>query len=333
MKKRMCAVIAVSGLVLIPAAVQARTGVPDEYQDAKFEDTIGQLGVCDTNADISGVTSFSNVNTDYYSGIVSCAFADVNQDGNDDFVVVETTGISVYDIDSEQNLVERVYYPIDLINNEGESYANVVIKQLPMMLEEGETTPKIGEYLCIETFYNNSKGKSYNFNMLKFNVNEDGSWTAYNDIDIESTLSGGSEMQSVAGYGGVSQYSYTNIGDKVVMTGSYDNVFDAARAILYGSGFVEDYFVSSYNRLWLSGDEMPDTYNINDTLISTILEMKANADYRLTSIMEADKLLYIHAQNINTGTPVVQIEDNGVLNTIVYENPIVVKINGERLIF
>lgn len=154
LKKTVCAVLA-AGMLLGTSAL-AKDNI---YAYNKFISTVlgPQTGYCNFAASFAGhENEFDNVN-DYFSGLISAFYDDIDGDFDNELVTVESRGVSVYQVE-ETGVVFLGSIDKELIANYGDSYANVFV------VPEGRK-----KYIGLETY-----GKTANeYNMCLYDLDPD----------------------------------------------------------------------------------------------------------------------------------------------------------------
>lgn len=122
-KKTACVVLA--GLMLAGTNVSAKDNI---YAYNKFVSTIlsEQVGYCDISASFAGhENEYSNVN-DYFKGLISAFYDDIDGDFDNELITVESTNVSVYQAE-ENGVVYLGGIDKELIENYGDSYTNIFL--------------------------------------------------------------------------------------------------------------------------------------------------------------------------------------------------------------
>lgn len=120
-KKVISAVLA--GTMVMGTAALAKDNI---YSYNKFVSTIlgPQTGYCDFAASFAGhEDEFEDVN-DYFSGLISAFYDDVDADYDNELITVDSRGVAVYQVEAA-GVVFLGSADCDLIANYGDSYANV----------------------------------------------------------------------------------------------------------------------------------------------------------------------------------------------------------------
>ncbi len=120
-KKGLCAVLALG--TCLGTTAMAKDSI---YAYNKFISTVigPQMGYCDFAASFVGHESeYPDVN-DYFSGLISAFYDDIDGDTNNELVTVDSRGVTVYQAE-EMGVVFLGSIDADLIANFGDSYANM----------------------------------------------------------------------------------------------------------------------------------------------------------------------------------------------------------------
>lgn len=314
-KKVACAVLA--GATFLTTGAYAKDNI---YAYNKFISTIlgPQLGYCDFAASFAGhEAEYENVN-DYFSGLISAFYGDVDMDFDNELITVEATGVSVYEAD-ENGIVFLGSIDTELISNYGNSYANVF-------------TVPVGnkQYIGVEKF--SSVDTTY---MLEFYCLDAETDELVKKVSIEKTVNEDGREENVWA-NDKTYYSYT-LGEGLQTSINPDNYKDsteAAREALKESG-ISDVFVASYDRMWF-GDEKNNTDGLNDRQISDREKLKNNDDFRISRFNGGFSLkTYIRAKGVRFDEkPVVIFEDYSSIKELAQKPDIVtVVLDGETLQF
>lgn len=191
LKKTVCAVLA--GTMLFGTSALAKDNI---YAYNKFVSTIigPQNGYCNFAASFAGhENEYDNVN-DYFCGLISAFYDDIDGDFDNELVTVESRGVSVYQVE-ETGVVFLGSVDKELIANFGDSYANV------FMVSEGRK-----KYIGVETY-----GKTVNdYCMYLYDLDPDtDELNKILSINRESNEDGTEENVWANGR---TYYSYTNGG-------------------------------------------------------------------------------------------------------------------------
>lgn len=122
-KKAVCTVLA--GVMMMGTSVLAKDNI---YAYNKFVSTIlsQQVGLCDFAASFAGhENDYDNVNN-YFKGLISAFYDDIDGDLDNELITVESTGISVYQVE-DTGVVYLGGIDTELIENYGDSYTNVFL--------------------------------------------------------------------------------------------------------------------------------------------------------------------------------------------------------------
>lgn len=290
------------------------------YTYNKFISTIigPQTGYCDFAASFAGhENEYTDVNN-YFSGLISAFYDDIDMDFDNELITVESTGITVYEA-SENGVTFLGSIDTELIANFGSSYANVF-------------TVPVGnkKYIGVETF--SSVGTSYSLQMYKLDPDTD---ELQLKVKIEKTVNEDGRQEDVWA-NGKSYYSFTK-GEglqSIMNPDGYKDSVAAARAALRDTQ-ISDGFVASYDRMWF-GDDTNNTSDLTQTQINTAEQMKADDDYRISHITSGiDQKTYIRAKGLRfEERPIVLFEDYSQLGELkVKPDIITVTIDGRTLQF
>ena len=322
--KKTAALLAAAVLLSTTAAFAE---VPESYVQGGAGDIVQSIGVCDTDKAFD--PSVETVE-DYSKGVIAAGFGDMTGDSSPEMVLVERDRVSIYTLGEDGTVMKLWTYLVELAANEGSSYSNVFFKNLPTELDDG--TLIYDEHLCIETYSDNSAGRSYKFVILEPRQTDDG-LKLTEKAAITRTKTAESETQTVQGSNGVTVYSYTMENGTGTSYGDYENLYTAARRTLFGYGFAEDYFLVCHNRLWFDEPSIPDTTDINETLINKINELNRDENYNVSELVDCAMLSYIKADNIGQSSPAMEIESYAPADELLANAPIMVVVNGQRLTF
>lgn len=291
----------------ISASAQDNTHIYGEFLSKTL---IPQKGLCDVQKSYSGHESEDISN--YFSGLVSAFTLDLDGDGSDELITVESNLITVYGVDGV-NVTPRGDFEQKLITDAGESYANVFA--LP-------------PYVGYESFSDNGASKTYTLHV--FTLDDDK--TTKTAAKIEKTISddGVSEFASGVIGGEVISYSHVINGtlESTVNKNDYADINAAAIDILTKLGFSNPEFVMAPNRLNLLSREDDGNYRTNKYIPDLLPET------------------YVRATNIRLGgVPVVRFEDYSDLqglsaaitvviddNTVVFPDALPVIVNDRTLV-
>ena len=191
LKKTVCAVLA--GAMLLGASALAKDNI---YAYNKFVSTVigPQNGYCDFAASFAGhENEYGNVN-DYFSGLISAFYDDIDGDFDNELVTVESGSVSVYQVE-ETGVVFLGAINKELIANFGDSYANVFI------VPEGRK-----KYVGVETY-----GKTVNdYSLYLYDL--DPETDEFNKILVITRESNEDGTEENVWANGKTYYSYTNGG-------------------------------------------------------------------------------------------------------------------------
>lgn len=184
-------------------------------------------GVCDTEASFAGYeVEFSDIN-DYFKGLISAFTADLDSDGTDELIAVESSKVSVYTTEGT-NVVFCDEYKRDLIGNSGDSYANVFIKN-----SSGS------QYLGVETFFADNRQNGYQLELFRLDPE---SRSLLSKAYIYQIKGSGETYQSVS-KDGVSIFSHTDSSgiSSTVDPNGFASVYMAAKDALWNVGITDDF--------------------------------------------------------------------------------------------
>ena len=304
LKKTVSALLA--GAMLLGTSAFAKDNI---YAYNKFISTVigPQVGYCDFAASFAGhENEYDNVNN-YFSGLISAFYDDIDMDFDNELITVESSGVSVYQ-GGENGVTFLGSIDTDLIANYGNSYANVF-------------TIPVGnkKYIGVETF--SSVDTTYLLQMYMLDPDTD---ELQPKVKIEKTVNEDGREENVWA-NGKTYYSYT-LGEGLQTVMNPDNYKDsvaAARAALTESN-IPDAFVASYDRMWF-GDDKNNTDNLKD-----------QDDFRISHIeSNASQKTYIRAKGVRFDEkPVVLFEDYSSLSELSKKPDIVtVVLDGQTLQF
>ena len=296
LKKTVSAVLA--GAMLLGTSAFAKDNI---YAYNKFISTVigPQVGYCDFAASFAGhENEYDNVNN-YFSGLISAFYDDIDMDFDNELITVESSGVSVYQ-GSENGVTFLGSIDTDLIANYGNSYANVF-------------TIPVGnkKYIGVETF--SSVDTTYLLQMYMLDPDTD---ELQPKVKIEKTVNEDGREENVWA-NGKTYYSYTlGEGLQTVMN-------------------IPDAFVASYDRMWF-GDDKNNTDNLTQNQISNRDNLKDQDDFRISHIeSNASQKTYIRAKGVRFDEkPVVLFEDYSSLSELSKKPDIVtVVLDGQTLQF
>lgn len=208
MKKSICALMA--GSMLMCTCAMAKDNI---YAYNKFISTIlgPQNGYCDFAASFAGhETEYADVN-DYFTGLISAFYEDIDGDFDNELVTVDTRGVSVYQAE-ENGVVFLGSIDKDLIENYGDSYANV------FTVKEGRKT-----YIGLEKY--SKTMSSYSMYMYDLDPDTDEFKKVF-DVSRESNEDG---IEELVWAKDKTYYSFTNA-DGLQTSINPDNYSDCAAA-------------------------------------------------------------------------------------------------------
>jgi len=207
-KKIACGFFA--GMMLLGTTAMAKDNI---YAYNKFVSTVlgPQTGYCDFGASFAGKeVDFANVN-DYFTGLISAFYDDIDGDLNNELITVESDIITVYRA-GETSVVTLGSIEKELIANFGDSYANV------FLVKEGSK-----KYIGVETY--GEVVNSYSMNLYDLNPDTD-EFKKILSIEKESNEDGVVETVWAKDK---TYYSYMNAGG-ITAVMNPDNYVDCASA-------------------------------------------------------------------------------------------------------
>ena len=125
MNIKKAAIAILAGITLLGTTALAKDNI---YAYNKFVSTVigPQLGYCDFSASFAGhELDYNNVN-DYFSGLISAFYDDIDGDLDNELVTVDSHGVTVYKA-AENGVTFLGSIDMDLIANFGDSYTNVFV--------------------------------------------------------------------------------------------------------------------------------------------------------------------------------------------------------------
>lgn len=291
--------IVLSGAMLFGTSAFAKDNI---YAYNKFVSTIlaQQSGYCDFAASFAGKESeYDNVNN-YFSGLISAFYDDIDGDFDNELVTVDSHGVAVYQAE-ENGVVFLGAIDKDLIANFGDSYANIFTAQ------EGRK-----KYIGLEIY-----GKAINsYEMYLYDLDpETDDFKKILSIERESNEDGTSENVWAKDK---TYYSYTNGGGIQTLMNT-DNYADCGAAAL-----------AALN------DTVPNV-QISQKMADRMESGALAADnFKLSNIASnIEQRTYIRATGLRfTEKPIVVFEDNSNLAELAVKPDIVtVTIDGQTLQF
>ncbi len=295
MKKAVSAAAACA--VLFGSAAYAKDNI---YAYNKFISTIlgQQLGYCDFAASFAGhENEYDNVN-DYFSGLISAFYDDIDADYDNELVTVDTQGVSVYQVE-ENGVVFLGSANHELIANFGDSYANV------FTVPEG-----LKKYVGIERY--GKTANTYDMNIYELNPDTDELSEVF-DIHREDNEDG---VEEKVWAGGKTYYSVT-VGGGVTTSMNSDGYTDIADAAMQAMA-----------------DVVPNMEMAKSELNARITGNTAEGQYKLTASGITEKT-YVRATGVRfTEKPIVMFEDRSQLEELKVKPDIVtVTVDGNTLQF
>ena len=283
--------------VLFGSAAYAKDNI---YAYNKFISTIlgQQLGYCDFAASFAGhENEYDNVN-DYFSGLISAFYDDIDADYDNELVTVDTQGVSVYQVE-ENGVVFLGSANHELIANFGDSYANV------FTVPEG-----LKKYVGIERY--GKTANTYDMNIYELNPDTDELSEVF-DIHREDNEDG---VEEKVWAGGKTYYSVT-VGGGVTTSMNSDGYTDIADAAMQAMA-----------------DVVPNMEMAKSELNARITGNTAEGQYKLTASGITEKT-YVRATGVRfTEKPIVMFEDKSQLEELKVKPDIVtVTVDGNTLQF
>ena len=273
-----------------------------EYNKFIYNIIRPETGICDTEASFVGhEVEYSDIN-DYFKGLISAFYADLDGDGTNELITVESKNVSVYASDGRSvEFCDECRR--DLIGNSGDSYANVFIKN-----SSGT------EYLGVETFFTGGGQTGYQLEIFRLNPESRSLESKAYVYQIKSD----SELYQSVSKDGVSVFSHTNSSGIVstVDPNGFASAYMAAKDALWNVGITDDFL----NR--------PDRMGYDSTQYGTAHRL---SDY----VHDMQVMTYITGSGVRTSMkPIVIFEDNSELRSLLtpaYD--ITVLIDGTELEF
>ncbi len=259
-----------------------------EYQNFMANVVVPQSGLCDFAKSYAGHENEITA-SEYFSGIISAFRMDIDADGNLELVLVGDNLIRVYRISEGAPVQIGTAYELDLVCDEGESFANVFVKNYGGR-----------DYLCAESFIDTGSEKSYKLKMMYVN---NGGIKLANRVSIEKTYKDDYAYESASMITPEKSTSYSQSTNKGITTTAntdgYKDLYDAAWQMLYNSGFENPSFINSVNRLILDKNDTGMYFRISDIVSDVTLKT------------------YVRASGIRTNSrPMVYFEDHSELSAL-----------------
>ena len=297
MKTKKIVSAALAGTMLLTATAQAKDNI---YAYNKFVSTVlgPQIGYCDFAASFVGHESdFDNVN-DYFSGLISAFYDDIDADYDNELVTVDTQGVAIYQVEAN-GVVFLGSANHELIANYGDSYANVFT--IPIGLKR---------YIGIERY--GETVNEYNMNIYELNPDTDELGKVL-DIHCEDNEDG---MEEKVWAGGRTYYSVT-VGGGVSTSINPDGYKDCAKA-------AEKALNDIAPGIKISADEWKERMTGD----------AAETQYKLT-VEGINEVTYVRAKGLRfEEKPIVMFEDNSSLEELKEKPDIVtVTVDGSTLQF
>lgn len=304
MKLKKITAALLASAILIPASAMAKDNFY-AYNKFMVNQRIPQSGLCDTMKSYVGHEDESII--DYFSGVISAFTSDMDGDGDAELFVVEDNVIEIYDAAEDGSALYLADVPQELITSQGESYANIFIKQFGYE-----------RLLGVEYFSDTGASKSYSLKMYSMNK-ETKSISPIARIEKKIDDESVSEIVSGIFENKIISYSYSNVNGNE-FTGNntdYENCEAAAKDVLSLLGFESADFITSENRLNLYASAYSTNYAI------------------LNFIKDVEPQTYVRAVGVRNGSvPVVTFDDYSMLSSLTAPvADITVTVNGEAVQF
>ena len=272
------------------------------YNKYVYNNIRPEIGVCNFDASFVGhEVEYNNVN-DYFKGLIGAFMVDLNNDGTEELITVESRSVKLYTIDGKEvTFCDK--YSTELIGNNGDSYSNVFVK-------DAEGT----EFLGVETFTVKNGETEYKLDVLFMDPQ---SRTFEHKAYVYQKNKSDGFYQTVS-KDGINVFSH-NVSNG--MTTGYDpngftSVYMAAKDALWGAG-ITDEFLNRPDRLEYDASQYGTAHRISDY------------------VHETRVMTYITGKGVRTAQkPVVIFKDYSNLNEFLkpaYD--IKVTINNEELAF
>lgn len=270
------------------------------YNKFIYNTILPEVGVCDVNSSFARhEVEYTDVN-DYFRGLISIFNTDLDDDGTDELVTVESRNINVYTARGK-DVVFCDNVKADLIGNNGDSFSNVFVK------DSGGV-----KYLGVETFFANNSQNAYHLRVFKM---ENGALS--NKAEIYQ-LNGENELYQSVAKNGISTYTHIigNGLDTISDPENFNSVYIAAEDSLYNVG-ITDRFLDRDDRMEYKSSQYGKAHRLSDY----VHEMEVKSYITGTGVRTTSK-------------PVVIFENNSRLDEYIKEcYDIHVMVNGEEIIF
>lgn len=261
-----------------------------------------ETGVCDVNASFVGhEVEFADVN-DYFKGLISVFGADLDGNGSDELITVESKSINVYTkIGKEVAFCDS--YKRSLIGNSGNSYANVFVKN-----SDGV------KYLGVETFFADNDQNGYQLEIFRLNPET----LLLQSKAYVYQVKGNEEIYQSVSKDGVNVFTHTS-GNGIASTvdpNGMGSAYMAAKDALWNVG-ITDEFLSRNDRFEYNADLYGKAHRLSDC------------------VRDMQVMSYIVGTGVrNTPKPVVVFEDNSPMKDYFKEAyDIKVTVDGEEIDF
>ena len=297
MKIKKAVSAAVAATMLLGTAAYAKDNI---YAYNKFISTIlgPQFGYCDFAGSFAGHESEYADANDFFSGLISAFYDDIDADGDNELVTVDSQSVTVYQVEESGVVFLGAAYH-GLIANYGDSYANVF------------TLPKdMKKLVGIERY--GKTANMYDMNIYELDP-ETNDLSEVFDIHREDNEDGVEEKVWASGK---TYYSMT-VGGGVTTTINPDGYADLTAAAMQALADIapEAGVDADYLKARMTGGATDDQYKF--------------------SASGASEKTYIRATGLRfTDNPVVMFEDNSELETLKTTPMIItVTLDGEPLRF
>ncbi len=300
-------IAAIAAFTLITPSVFAADNF-EQYNKYVYMQLKPAVGLCDINASFAGhEVDYSDVN-DYFGGLISAMNIDLDGDGNDELVTIESKNVNVYSVENGK-VVSRGSIAERLIGNDGESYANVFIKN------NGAKN-----YLGIEKFFAGGGQNCYQLELFTVENSE-----LKSEMYIYH-LAGDGEVYESVSQKGMSIFSHTEGNGLSTLSdpNNYVSIYMAAQSVLSQYG-INEKFLDRYDRIGYTDE--------------AYLQKKTDnygKDHKISaSLTDITPITYIYGTGVRTAQrPIVIFYDSSRLNDFLKEvYDIKVKLNGNEISF
>ncbi len=311
LKKIACSVLA--GAMLMGTAAMAKDNI---HAYNKFVSTIlaSQVGYCDFSASFAGKeVDFDNVNN-YFTGLISAFYDDIDGDLNNELITVESDIITVYRA-GETSVVTLGSIDSELIANFGNSYANV------FLVGEGRK-----KYIGVETY--GEVVNSYELNLYDLNPDTDEFKKIFS---IEREVNEDGTVEKVWAKD-KTYYSFTNAGG-IQSVINYDNYADcsAAAAAALENTVPQMAFNLSLNDRFEGKNSGGDHFRLNES--ASNIELKTYI--RATGVRLEDRPVvmfedYSNLDELKIKPDIVTVTVDGMAVQFLDQDPVIV--DGRTLV-